>query len=107
MFFTQWGTYYKYSWDIMEPITCLFGVLDLIIAYCYWLKTNSEASYSAFEDDYLNKLVEKDIGGVDEYKDNFHDIVKIIDHIELRKSMEGENLADILYSLDKKFEPIK
>ena len=36
MAFTQWGTYYKYSWDIMEPLTCLFGVVDTFLAYSYW-----------------------------------------------------------------------
>lgn len=34
--FTQWGTYYKYSWDIMEPLTCLFGIVDTFLAYGYW-----------------------------------------------------------------------
>jgi hypothetical protein len=50
--FTQWGTYYKYSWDIMEPLTCLFAVLDTFLAYVYWLSTHSEANYEAFEQNY-------------------------------------------------------
>ena len=43
---TQYGTYIAYSWDIMEPITCLLGILDVIIAYSFYLITNSDYSYA-------------------------------------------------------------
>mmetsp|Transcript_32636 Transcript_32636/g.32346 ORF Transcript_32636/g.32346 Transcript_32636/m.32346 type:complete len:258 (-) Transcript_32636:169-942(-) len=31
----QYGTYWLYSWDIMEPITCLMSMGDLCIGYAF------------------------------------------------------------------------
>ena len=39
------GTYVLFSWDIMEPITCMLGVLDLIIGYVYWMSSNKDYSF--------------------------------------------------------------
>ena len=36
-FFTQYGTYYLYSWDIMEPITCMMTMGDACAAYFFWI----------------------------------------------------------------------
>lgn len=38
-FFTQYGTYYLYSWDIMEPITCMMTMGDTAIGYYFWIFT--------------------------------------------------------------------
>ena len=33
----QYGTYHLYSWDIMEPITCMMGMGDVCLGYLFWL----------------------------------------------------------------------
>jgi len=38
-FFTQYGTYYLYSWDIMEPITCMMTMGDAAAGYYFWIFT--------------------------------------------------------------------
>jgi hypothetical protein len=41
---TQYGTYVLFSWDIMEPITCLITFGDACLAYFFWMI--SKKSYS-------------------------------------------------------------
>ena len=41
----QYGTYVLFSWDIIEPITCLLGIFDVLIAYVYWLSTHHDYSW--------------------------------------------------------------
>jgi Mitochondrial calcium uniporter len=33
----QYGTYHLYSWDIMEPITCMMSMGDLCLGYLFWM----------------------------------------------------------------------
>ena len=49
----QYGTYVAFSWDIIEPITCLLGVIDLIIAYRFWLKTEKDYSFEEMKNHYV------------------------------------------------------
>ena len=36
-FFSQYGTYVAFSWDVMEPITAMVTLSDAICAYMFWL----------------------------------------------------------------------
>jgi hypothetical protein len=38
-FFTQYGTYFAFSWDIIEPIACCMSMSDAMIAYMFWVMT--------------------------------------------------------------------
>lgn len=38
----QYGTYWLYSWDIMEPITCLMTMGDVCIGYMFWMLTGGK-----------------------------------------------------------------
>lgn len=38
---TQYGTYVAFSWDIVEPVACIFTLSDSFLAYTFWLKTGS------------------------------------------------------------------
>jgi len=40
----------------MEPITCLLGILDVIIGYSYYLYANKSYSYDVLLKDHLNKI---------------------------------------------------
>jgi hypothetical protein len=51
---TQYGTYVAFSWDIIEPVTCLLGIFDLIIAYIFWLSTNQGYEFSTTFSSYVN-----------------------------------------------------
>jgi hypothetical protein len=35
----QYGTYYLFSWDIMEPITCMMTMGDSFFAYWFWMRS--------------------------------------------------------------------
>lgn len=55
----QYGTYYMFSWDIMEPITCLLGVIDLIIPYYFWLRNEKDFSFESLKENFSMKKQEK------------------------------------------------
>ena len=124
MLFTQYGTYIKYSWDIMEPITCLFGVMDMILLYIYWYKWHDTyhnqgsffkkevqlddlsgyASYEAFEKNWITKNLKKSLDGLNFELQDHKDLDKLISHLKMRKGMESHNLGEILDALDNKFQ---
>ncbi|KAL4488313.1 hypothetical protein ABPG72_019163 [Tetrahymena utriculariae] len=52
----QYGTYVFISWDFMEPITCLLGISDAIIAYGYWLFVNKKYGYDTLAERKIAKL---------------------------------------------------
>ena len=51
----QYGTYCVFSWDIMEPITCLLGVMDLIIPYYFWLRHEKDYSFETIKEVSIEK----------------------------------------------------
>lgn len=55
VFALQYATYILLSWDIMEPITCLFGIFDIALAYYFWLATHSEFDYFNLKARYIRK----------------------------------------------------
>lgn len=52
----QYGTYIFISWDFMEPITCLLGIADTILAFGYWSYVNSEYGYDTLARRKMEKL---------------------------------------------------
>jgi len=100
--FTQTGTYYMYSWDIMEPITCLFGIFDLFLAYAYWLRYNKEFDFESFETEFQKVKVNSNLKKMS-YDEMYLDIQEMIEHIEQWKSLNSEQLPEIMESLDAKF----
>lgn len=60
----QYGTYYLYSWDIMEPITCLMTIGDTCLGYFFWMVSGRkeyglDGIYQWFFERKLNKLYRK------------------------------------------------
>lgn len=106
MVFTQYGTYYQYSWDIMEPICCLFGIFDMIAGYAYWLGNTKEFDYEIFEHNYIESKVSKEFQGVSGFNEDLHDIESMIQHMELYKTLLTEGLPEIIEALDHKFKPV-
>lgn len=103
MAFTQYGTYVKYSWDVMEPICCLFGIFDSILAYSFWMANNNDYSLEQFEQQYIDKNLSKYFNKYFDMREQLEDIDKMINHFELWKSLHSESLPEILEALDKKF----
>ena len=105
--FTQYGTYMYYSWDIMEPITCMFGVIDLILGYSYWLWKNDELSLENYQKNYLEQKVSKRLKYVNKgqsFEEELEDLDQMIAHLELWKSLNGDSLPNILDALDNKYD---
>jgi hypothetical protein len=64
---TQYGTYVAFSWDIIEPITCLMTLSDALIAYFFWLRTGRPYEISGLARHFKEKKLDKAI------KKNFFD----------------------------------
>lgn len=102
--FTQYGTYVKYSWDILEPICCLFGIFDTILGYSYWMMSDRSFSFEGFEKGYLDERVERNLGRQIGYDEEMRDIEGMIEHMEVYRYLQSDNLGDILEALDEKFQ---
>eukprot|EP01017_Pseudomicrothorax_dubius_P007847 TRINITY_DN12506_c0_g1_i1.p2 TRINITY_DN12506_c0_g1~~TRINITY_DN12506_c0_g1_i1.p2 ORF type:complete len:376 (+),score=93.56 TRINITY_DN12506_c0_g1_i1:23-1129(+) len=55
MALVQYGTYVAFSWDIMEPLTCLLGIFDLFVAYSFWLWTDMPYSLEAVQQRFIER----------------------------------------------------
>jgi hypothetical protein len=60
----QYGTYYLYSWDIMEPVTCLMTIGDTCIGYFFWMisgrkEYGMDGIFEYFYERRLRKLYKK------------------------------------------------
>ena len=42
--------YFALSWDVMEPVACLVGLMDVNIAILYTILTGQDYSYSTIHD---------------------------------------------------------
>mmetsp|Transcript_23544 Transcript_23544/g.27274 ORF Transcript_23544/g.27274 Transcript_23544/m.27274 type:complete len:368 (-) Transcript_23544:14-1117(-) len=104
----QYGTYSAFNWDIMEPITCLLGILDLIIAYSFWLMTNKGYSYGMISRNYQEKhkarFAQKDELDLEEITQ----IRQMILYLEGKKDLFSSKLEDTLNAihLDLKIEEV-
>lgn len=103
MAFTQYGTYVKYSWDVMEPICCLFGIFDSILAYTFWIANNSDYSLERFERNYVEANLNRYFSKHMNVNEQIDDIERMINHLHLWKSLHSESLPEILEALDRKF----
>jgi Mitochondrial calcium uniporter len=104
--FTQYGTYVKYSWDVMEPITCLMGITDMILAYVFWMMNNSSFSLEAFEQNFIESKTKSRLGGKFNVLEEMEDVEATINHLELWKRLHSDSLPQILEALDTKFKEL-
>ena len=86
MVFTQYGTYYLYSWDIMEPLCCLFGILDMNLAYLYWLLHGQEFCFETFEKEFLKEKLQKSLKTLT-FEEQYDDTLDMIEHLESWKNL--------------------
>jgi len=81
----QYGTYVAFSWDIIEPITCLLGVVDLIIAYLFWLRSNREYSFEELNSHYIfrriNSRLNKELTELSLLKTNYEEEIKDVEKL--------------------------
>lgn len=104
MMFTQYGTYVRYSWDIMEPICCLFGILDSIFGYWYFIMRDHNFNFKVFEDDFIDQKVSTQLGREINFKEEFEDVQRMIEHMKMNRILVcGEDLEEIVEALDEKF----
>lgn len=90
----QYGTYVAFSWDIMEPITCLLGVLDMIIAYVFWLRSDRDYSFEGMKEHYVikrlrSKLSSKLSEGLSQKRD-YENEIEVLEKIRKIILMEKE-----------------
>ncbi|KRX01244.1 hypothetical protein PPERSA_05830 [Pseudocohnilembus persalinus] len=102
--FTQYGTYFLFSWDIMEPITCMLGVLDLIIAYTYWLSYNTDFSFKQVATDYVGKRLPKKLKQENLHIDELQEIQKMLEYLNYQKLQHAFELGQVIKSLKESQE---
>ncbi len=76
--FTQYGSYIGYSWDIIEPMVCLFGCVDIFCAYAYWFFFKTNFDYQVVYEKNLQKLKERDANYREIANNEYDKILKII-----------------------------
>ena len=47
---TQYCTYVAYSWDIVEPFTCIMTFSDAVFAYLFWVFTGNSCDIRGLEE---------------------------------------------------------
>ena len=94
----QYGTYVVFSWDIIEPLTCLLGVLDLIIAYAFWLYSHKEYSFEELKTHYIARRVNYYMKNlyVDllTQKQNYEEEIKVIEKLLKITTMQRDTFKD-------------
>jgi hypothetical protein len=53
-----------WGWGVMEPITFLIGVVDLMIAYSFWMRTTKSYKFENVLDVAVNKHMDKRLNEV-------------------------------------------
>lgn len=76
--FTQYGSYIGYSWDIIEPMVCLFGCVDIFCAYAYWYFFKTNFDYQLVYEKNLQKLKESDINYKKIANNEYDKILKVV-----------------------------
>ena len=58
-FLTQYGTYVAFSWDIIEPFSCLMSFSDAFFAYVFWVYTGKPWDLVGLQEHFSKKKMEK------------------------------------------------
>jgi len=95
----QYGTYAAFSWDVMEPITNLMGILDVIIAYSFWMSTNKSYSYHNIGQNYIESRRHKAYKKADFDEDEYEECKKLITLLETQRSLLSPKIDDLLKGL--------
>jgi len=95
----QYGTYVAFSWDVMEPMTNLLGILDVIIAYGFWMATNKSYSYANIGKNYIEKKRERFYKKVDFDVEEYEEIKNLITLLETQKLLLSPKVEDLLKAL--------
>ncbi|EAS03777.2 transmembrane protein, putative, partial (macronuclear) [Tetrahymena thermophila SB210] len=93
----QYCTYVLLSWDIMEPITCLFGIFDIGLAYFFWLVTHKDFDYLNLRERYIQKKQ----NSIENYlqQEYIDDLQSLVNYVNQLKTMDSPNLQEILNQL--------
>lgn len=101
--FTQYGTYVVYSWDIMEPIVCLFGTIDVFLAYLYWYVIGTEFDYKTVYDSSREKVnrADKRVGEIRAYEfERLNQVVK------KKLAIFSDNVLDIIEAYEEEVDGV-
>uniref|UniRef100_A0A0G4F6E4 Calcium uniporter protein C-terminal domain-containing protein n=1 Tax=Chromera velia CCMP2878 TaxID=1169474 RepID=A0A0G4F6E4_9ALVE len=74
-FIIAYGTYYIYSWDIMEPISYLMGVFDALCAWVFFTCTKRDFSAEGHRQHYIETRRER-LARKMGYSSNAHELLQ-------------------------------
>lgn len=91
--FTQYGSYVSYSWDIMEPIVCFFGTVDMFLAYLFWYIHGKDFDYAAMYRIYKDKATLSD-DQLNEMK--LYEYETLIDVVKNKTRIFSSDILDVM-----------
>lgn len=56
---TQYGTWYAFNWDVIEPITACISLSDAIAGYLFWLWAGQPWDVNAVRSFFFNRRLQK------------------------------------------------
>lgn len=81
----QYGTYHLYSWDIMEPITCMMAMADVSVGYLFWMLSGKhDYGMDGIKSYYFNKKYKKLLKKKGINPEDMQNILQTINDIEER-----------------------
>ena len=96
--------YFRYSWDILEPITCILGNCDLLFAYYFFIVKGRDWSLGEMHSRYFEdrKFTNLRKYGVD--VDKYQEMLEIKEYLEFRLALLSKSPNKLYRRLTK---PIK
>ncbi|KAM3145462.1 hypothetical protein pb186bvf_002506 [Paramecium bursaria] len=102
--FTQYGTYWVWGWGVMEPITYMIGIFDLIIAYIFWMRTTKAYSFENVLKVAISKHIDDQLEQKFHYKDELNDVQLMIEYLNFKSMIFSSNIQDILNVIEGAIE---
>lgn len=100
--FVQYGTYVSYSWDILEPIACLLGISDMIIAYSFWLFAQKDFSLEELNTQISNHsrvhFFRKNGSNV---LDDLQEVVSLMSHLKKERLEHSDDYSQVMEVLQE------
>lgn len=73
-----------WGWDVMEPITFMLGVTDMIIAYQFWMRTTKQYTFDNVLESAVNRKLDGKLQQIFNYKDELNDVQLMIEYLKFK-----------------------
>ncbi|CAD8122088.1 unnamed protein product [Paramecium sonneborni] len=102
--FTQYGTYVVWGWDVMEPVTFMLGVTDMIIAYQFWMKTTKAYTFGNVLQNAVNKHLNKKLSEQFNYAEELNDVNRMIEYLKFKQMVYSSDIYEVISVIEGAIE---